>query len=107
MTAGVTEAPARKQKSKNLLHFCSDILARLARNTAQHATHHERDATTAAFASLAPSRPMILFDHDSVIIVCVMVLHYSGFNNQSYEFLDFRNKQWRIVIYLLWTHRYT
>jgi len=32
---------------------------------------------------------MILFDYDSVNMIYVMVLHYSGFNNQSYDFLDF------------------
>jgi hypothetical protein len=45
----------------------------------------------AAFASSVPSRPMILFDHHSIITICIMVLHYSGFNNQSYAFLTFQH----------------
>ena len=39
--------------------------------------------TTAAFASETSSRPMILFDYDVIIIIYVLVLDYSGCNNQS------------------------
>ena len=53
---------------------------------------HERPAmtqTTAAFASSASSIPMILFDHVNINVMFVLVLYYRGFNNQSYDFLDF------------------
>ena len=32
---------------------------------------------------------MILFDYDSIIMIYVLVLHISLFNNQSYDFWDF------------------
>jgi hypothetical protein len=54
--------------------------------------------------------PMILFDHHSVIIICVMVLHCSGFNNQSYDFFYFSPSISSILLKMahmwFWDHRW-